>query len=217
VAGHRPEGALVKPYYQDDWVTIYHGDCREVIASLPGRFDLTLTDPPYGVSMTYGSTYLDDEADWVLPIIEDCRVMSSVVLVTPGLRNAWNYPKPTWALCWGKPGSPRRSDLGGFNEWEPVLMYGKRRIYNDFKRLPAWNNTTPDAADHPCPKPLKLMHWLVEIGCDPGGLVFDPFMGSGTTLRAATNLGRRAIGIDIEERYCEIAVQRCAQEVLALA
>lgn len=203
-------------YYDDGRVVIYHGDCRDILSALP-RIDLALTDPPYGVGMEYGGSYVDDSADWVLPVIEDLRERASIVLVTPGLRNAWDYPTPTWTLCWAKPGAQRRSDLGGFNEWEPVLMYGKRRIYNDFKRLPAWNNTTTDAGDHPCPKPLQLMRWLVDVGSDPNALVVDPFMGSGTTLRAAKDLGRRAIGIETQERYCEIAAKRCAQDVLDLA
>jgi len=73
-----------------------------------------------------------------------------------------------------------------------------------------------DRPDHPCPKPLPLMRELVQLFSDPSELILDPFMGSGTTLRAAKDLGRRAIGIEIEEKYCEIAVKRLAQEVLAL-
>jgi site-specific DNA-methyltransferase (adenine-specific) len=209
----------MKPYYDDGTVTIYHGDCQEVLPTI-APVDLALTDPPYGVDLAYGKH--DDAGGgeylaWVLGILDTMRGLAPVVMLTPGIRNAWNYPAPTWALCWGKPGSPRRSDLGGFNEWEPILMYGKRRIYNDFKRLPAWNNTTADAGDHPCPKPLQLMRWLVDAGCDGGGTVLDPFAGSGTTLRAAKDLGRRAVGIEIDERYCEIAAKRCAQDVLDLA
>lgn len=195
-------------------MTIYCGDCRALLPDLTA--DVILTDPPYGVGFGYGEAYTDGDAAWVIPVIAELVQRIPLVLVTPGLRNAWDYPKPTWALCWGKPGSPRRSDLGGFNEWEPILVYGKRRIYNDFKRLPAWNNTSHDADDHPCPKPLRLMHWLVDVASDAGTTILDPFMGSATTLRAAKDLGRKAIGIEIEERYCEIGARRMAQEVLAL-
>lgn len=207
------------PYYEQDGITIYHGDCREMLPHMaPGSIDLVLTDPPYGVGLDYASHDDNPEAyaDWIVPVFEQMRRVGRVVMLTPGIRNIWLYPPATWALCWGKPGSPRRSDLGGFNEWEPVLMYGKRRIYNDFKRLPAWNNTSTHTGDHPCPKPIALMHWLVTEGADDGALILDPFMGSGTTLRAAKDLGRKAIGIEIEERYCEIAVKRLQQSVLPL-
>jgi len=206
------------PYYEDDSCTIYHGDCREILSGLSPA-DLVLTDPPYGVSLWYSGSYVDSPAtfrEWILPVFAQMRCAAPLMLMTPGIRNVWLYPPADWMLCWAKPGSPRRSDLGGFNEWEPVLVYGKRRIYNDFRRLPAWNNISPDTGGHPCPKPLKVMLWLVEVGSDPGALILDPFMGSGTTLRAAKDLGRKAIGIEIEERYCEIAAKRLAQEVLPL-
>lgn len=206
------------PYYDDGTVVIYHGDCQDVLPRL-GAVDLVLTDPPYGVGFKYGDRYTDGDkqyAEWIKVVFDALVPLSGVIMLTPGIRNVWLYPPATWVLCWAKPGSPRRSDLGGFNEWEPILMYGKRRIYNDFKRLPAWNNTSKDTGDHPCPKPINLFRWLVEQGSDPGHIVLDPFMGSGTTLRAAKDLGRRAIGIEIEERYCEIAARRLSQEVLQL-
>lgn len=93
-------------------------------------------------------------------------------------------------------------------------MYGKMTIYNDFKLLPDCVNHSIDAAaDHPCPKPLNLYLWLVGQCSEPGQLIIDPFAGSGTTLLAAKQLNRRAIGIEIEEKYCEIAAKRLSQEV----
>ena len=74
-----------------------------------------------------------------------------------------------------------------------------------------------NANGHPCPKPLKTMKWAVNLGSEPNDTILDPFMGSGTTLRAAKDLGRKAIGIEIEEAYCEIAANRMAQEVFAFA
>ena len=210
---------LPQPYYDDGQVTIYHADCRDVLPHLP-PVDLVLTDPPYGIDFKYGDAYTDRQDDyraWMLPVFEEMRRLGSVVMLTPGIRNLWMYPPATWVMCWAKPGSPRRSGLGGFNEWEPVLVYGKRRIYNDFKWLAAWNNTSKHTGEHPCPKPEALCRWLVSEGSDEGALVLDPFSGSGTTLVAAKVLGRRAIGIEIEERYCEIAVKRLAQAVLPLA
>lgn len=206
------------PYYEDAAVTIYHGDNREILPQLD-PVDLVFADPPYGVGMEYGHAYADEGgagySAWMEHLAGQLQALAPVVFVTPGIRNLWRWPQATWVLAEHKPGSTRRSDLGGFNEWEPVLMYGKRRIYNDAKRLPdCVNHAKGDTGDHPCPKPYALLSWLVVEGCDEGTTVLDPFLGSGTTLRAAKTLGRKAIGIEIEERYCEIAARRMAQEVL---
>ncbi len=210
----------MKPYYEHGGITIYHADCREVLPTLAdGSVDLVLTDPPYGVGYQYTDAYEDKYlgySEWIRNVFGEIRRIGKVVMLTTGMRNLWLYPPATWVMCWAKPGSTRRSDLGGFNEWEPVLVYGKRRIYNDFKYLPDCANHTKAAGCHPCPKPLKLYLWLMENGSDLGSLVLDPFVGSGTTLRAAKDLGRRAIGIEIEEKYCEIAAKRLQQEVLPL-
>jgi site-specific DNA-methyltransferase (adenine-specific) len=79
------------------------------------------------------------------------------------------------------------------------------------------SSETADKTDHPCPKPYGWMAWAICLASEDGETVLDPFMGSGTTLRAAKDLGRKAIGIEIEERYCEIAAKRMRQEVLPLA
>jgi len=207
------------PYYEHGGITIYHGDAREVLPGLAG--DVVLTDPPYGVGFKYGAAYEDDETGyraWITPIFALMREAAPLVLLTPGICNVGIYPPPTWMLCWAKPGSTGRSGLGGFNCWEPVLMWGKRRIYQDFYYLPPPTSAKPqkDTEEHPCPKPLKLFSWLVEQATDAGHTVLDPFMGSGTTLVAAKQLGRRAVGVEIEERYCEIAAKRLSQEVMPL-
>lgn len=210
------------PYYDEDGITIYHGDCREVLPRLETcSAELGFADPPYGVDFSYAGAYRDtggdDYARWMEETATELLRVCSLTLVTPGIRNVSLWPKPTWMLCWAKPGSTRRSDLGGFNEWEPVLMYGKRRLYHDLKVLPTVSNLSKsEVGNHPCPKPLRLLTWLVSECSNPGGLVVDPFLGSGTTLRAAKDLGRRAIGIEVEERYCEIAAKRLSQGVLDL-
>lgn len=210
------------PYYQDDHCTIYHGDNREVLPSLPDTsVDLAFADPPYGVGFSYAGSY-DDEGGaayeaWMGDTYAHLTRVAPIVMVTPGIRNMWAWPRPTWVLGWHKPGSTRRGDLGGFNVWEPVLMYGKRRIHNDALRLPDVANHSRDTGCHPCPKPLRLLTWLISNATDEGATVLDPFMGSGTTLRAAKDLGRKAIGIEVEERYCEVAARRLAQEVLDLS
>ena len=201
------------PYYEHAGITIYHGDCREVLPSLE-PMDLVLTDPPYGVRFKYTEAYEDTfegYTEFAMDVFRAARAKAPVMLITTGMKNLWLYPPADWVLCWAKPGSTRRSALGGFNEWEPVLVYGKPRIYNDFKYLPDCVNHSDQSGEHPCPKPLELYKWLLN-SC-PGESVLDPFIGSGTTLRAAKDLGRRAIGIEIEEKYCEIAAKRLSQEV----
>lgn len=207
------------PYYDDGSCVIYHADCREALPQL--KADVVITDPPYGVGHKYqeGAGYTDTVEEWeslVLPAFELMRESAPLVLITTGFRHMWKFPQPTWALCWAKPGSTRKSGLRGFSEWEPVLVYGKRQIYNDFKLLPDCVSHSKATGSHPCPKPLKLLTWLVEQASDPGAAVLDPFMGSGTTLVAAKQLNRPAVGIELNEAYCEIAAKRLGQEVLDL-
>jgi DNA modification methylase len=213
---------LVKPYYQDDAVTIYHGDCREIAPNLP-CVDTIVTDPPYGMkndndysrftggpnshgdaaSRTYPPTVGDDEAFEPSPWLG----YSGVVLWGSN-HYAARLPVGT-TLVWIK-----RLD-GGFGSFlsdaEIGWMKGGHGVYC-FRDLSMFSETNSRA--HPNQKPHGLMSWCIRKM--PPGTVLDPYMGSGTTLRAAKDLGRKAIGIEIEERYCEIAARRCAQEVMDL-
>jgi site-specific DNA-methyltransferase (adenine-specific) len=198
---------LPKPYYQDEAVTIYHADAREILPLLePGSVDLVLTDPPYGVGLADWDNL--PHWDW----LDECQRISPLILFTPGIANLWKYPPADWVIGWAKPGSTRRNGTGGFNHWEPVLQYGSHKWMVDLIYLPACVNHSLDSGDHPSSKPLALYRWLIERVA--GHTILDPFMGSGTSLRAAKDLGRKAIGIEIEERYCEIAARRMAQLVL---
>ena len=203
----------MKPYFTDSTGTIqiFLGDCREILPSL--KADVVVTDPPYGVGFQY-DTFVDDENGW--RSVTDglrCAMTDRASAVCMSFARLWEMPPARWAACWFKPGSVRRSRIGGFSTWEPVLLYGTGwSIANDMLRLPACVNHTPEADGHPCPKPLELFRWIIDGA--PPGTILDPFMGSGTTLRAAKDLGRRAIGIEIEERYAEIAAKRLSQEVL---
>jgi len=206
----------MKAYYQENGQTIYCGDCLEIIPEfgiLPKlsnyhrkRIPLILTDPPYGVG--YAGW---DEKIPPLKWLEMCRAGAETVILTPGNGNQYDYPKPTWTLCWFRPGSIQlMREGGGFSHWEPILLYGKNFMRIDAKQFNA--QTGEGNSGHPCTKPESVWRWLMSNA--PGEEVLDPFMGSGTTLVVAKNLGRKAIGIEINERYCEIAANRLRQSVM---
>jgi len=198
------------PYYQDKWVAIYHGDCREVLPQLDVAVDLVLTDPPYGVD------FRGNDWDKTIPIwFDNLRSISPTLIFTSAIRTMWNYPKPDWVLCWLKPASNSRSDLGGFNGWTPLLVYGKPRFPVDYINLHAIQHSY-DKIGHPSPKPEALFLWAISNASAMGNRVLDPFLGSGTTCYCAKKLNRYSIGIEIEEKYCEIAARRCSQEVMEL-
>lgn len=228
--------AGVKPYYQDDAVTIYHGDCREM--DVLG--DVLVTDPPYGVNIggpqvgrnwrrgkgSYGlekgayGLYDDTYEEFVATVaptiaryVLSCK--RAAVFVGPHI---WELPRATaigGVYCPSGTGRHR----WGFKTFLPVLLYGTAPTLEIGLGAPKANtiSSTATAADngHPCPKPLTWMRWLIDLTSLPGETIVDPFMGSGTTLRAAKDLGRKAIGIEIEER--EIAAKRMGQEVLDVA
>ena len=202
----------MKPYYQDDSVTIYCGDCVEVLPRVNG-YDYVVTDPPYNVGISYGAKVDDNKANYSEWCMDWWKLLAAARghVMTPGIGNlaVWMPTAPRWICAWIKANSMRRITVG-FNCWEPVLVWGnvKTTLYRDIVVIP----TVPQPEGHPVPKPLGLFTRLVEGFTE--GAVIDPFMGSGTTLRAAKDLGRKAIGIEIEERYCEIAAKRMEQEVM---
>jgi site-specific DNA-methyltransferase (adenine-specific) len=218
----------VTPYYQDNASTIYHGDAHELLGLL--RADVILTDFPYGIGLDYGiyqdsPEALDGLVASSLPLM---RSAAPVVALTCGVVNQWRFPKPTWVLCWFQANAYQSTGFYGFNVWQPILCYGTdpylrrgRGRQQDVVRTTATLGTNAGIDNppkgHPCPKPLPAWRRvLLRLSPDASDIILDPFMGSGTTLRAAKDLGRKAVGIEIEERYCEIAANRLAQEVLAL-
>lgn len=200
---------MIKPYYEERGITIYHADCREVLPTLE-KVDLVLTDPPYGVGFR-GMAWDSNIPIW----LDLARNIAPCVAFTTAPTTQWDYPRPDWVGCFYRPASSSRSTSGGFNHWSPVLIYGKHKLKVDTINLHAIANASARGL-HICPKPIRLMKWLASELSPAEAVICDPFMGSGTTLRAAKDLGRNAIGIEIEERYCEIATQRLRQEVLPL-
>lgn len=210
----------VKPYYQDELVTLYHGDCREVLPTLKLEACAAITDPPYNVGLDYGANTDDKRSDysaWCRDWFLLLRQAAHVVGLTPGIVNValWcDIQRPDWIIAWHKPAAMGRSPFG-FCNWEPVLVYGKTRNRSGVDVVTAM--ILPDSAldGHPCPKPLLWAKGLIKTLAEPGDTIIDPFCGSGTTMRAAKDMGHYAVGIEIEERYCEIAARRLSQGSLA--
>ena len=232
--------AAMTPYYEDDACTIYHGDAREFAGLIDA--DVVITDPPYGVGLTTKKNgyrrpgasggYVEvPQASSVYPDdAEDVRSLIAAVfpplldrigraLIYSGTTMLWAYPRASAVGCVFTPNGAGSSSWG-FQTCHPILYYGKDPFLADGKgrRPNGFRTEQPNREDidHPCPKPLKWMTWAVERASRPGETVLDPFMGSGTTLVAAKLCGRKAIGIERQEAYCEIAAKRLAQGVLAL-
>ena len=207
----------MKPYYQDGAVTIYHGDCREILPALP-RADLLLTDPPYGIGaheMPEGHDRTPREVLSEWDAERPDREVFVMLLASADEQIIWggNYfadllPRGEKWLCWDKCQVFSGSDF----ELAWTSYVGAMRICR-ITRVEAYCHGT-SVKGHPTVKPLRLFKWCIEVQSEGVAVVIDPFMGSGTTLRAAKDLNRKAVGIEIEEKYCEIAANRMSQEVL---
>lgn len=213
----------MKPYYQDEFVTLHLGDCLEVTDWLAA--DVLVTDPPYGTQFSkdnpkggYGRRQNAGLGPEGFVIANDGTTETrDAALTLWGTRPAVLF------------GSPRLPDPPG--EWDDRLVWDKQRpgmnggpfrytheaIYA--RGMVRANNSTfsvltafPEQTDHIHAKPVRLMSVLVST-CPPG-IIADPFAGSGSTLVAAKALGRKSIGVELDERYCEIAARRLAQDVL---
>lgn len=216
----------MKPYFEHEGITIYHGDCREILPTLP-KVNLVLTDPPYNAENIGPNERVYKNQIMKLPEEEYkkfCtnwfkKINAITTIFTPGIANMCFYPQPKWAICWHKPAAVSFNRMGGYNAWEPIFIYGHTkhvRLGQDYILCNTLNhNKGGIEKGHPCPKPLPLWTRLLDTFLDEikDSVVLDPFMGSGTTLRAAKNLNKQAIGIELEEKYCEIAAKRLSQEV----
>jgi site-specific DNA-methyltransferase (adenine-specific) len=212
---------MIEPYYEKDGITIYHGDCREILPTL-GRFDLLLTDPPYGMNWKFSGQGSGRQAQGgTNSAFKNKTVTEDDIAFDPSF--LLDYPA---VIVWGFHHYPQYLTRGSVIVWrkkyddalgtflsdaDVAWMKGGCGVYVSPVVNPA---TFQSERQHPTQKPLGLMRWCIEKATNRGS-VCDPFMGSGTTLRAAKDLGRRAVGIEIEERYCEIAAKRLAQGVFA--
>lgn len=242
----------MRPYYEADGVTIYHGDAFELLQDLDG-IGAVVTDPPYSSggafrgdrtnstvakyvnsdTAAYRPEFAGDNRDqrafavWCAMWLNAARRASTVGAVLcsfidwrqlPTLTDAVQAGGWTWRglATWWKPGI--RMQRGQFSASAEYVVYGTNgpastdfdgAVQNVFRCAPV------QAKEHIAQKPTDVMRWVLSV-VPPRSLVLDPFMGSGATLRAAKDLGHRAIGIDVDERYCEIAVRNLGQQVLDL-
>ena len=241
----------IKPFYSDKWVTIYHGDCREILPTLDVKVDLVLTDPPYGVTHNKWDV-CQDLTVWIdnnLAVIFSQQPFTTTLIAN-------NPRKYRYDLIWNKVLTTGflNANLMPLRQHETILVFGdikynpqkivgaknhskgisKRATNNNYGAFDIVDNADelgvmkhpgsilefakphPAVALHPTEKPAGLMLWLIETYSDENQTILDPFLGSGTTCYCAKKLNRYSIGIEIEERYCEIAANRCRQSVMEL-
>lgn len=223
----------LKPYYDEGGQTIYCGDCREILPQL-GKFSLILTDPPYDEKTHSGARYGFRETSSAIPFAPLGDVAATATMLLDASRG-WVI-----AFCalemfgayrdgagerWVRAGFWRRPDgvpqFTGDRPGQPgegiaIMHAGGKKTWNGRGRHGYWECPVErDNRAHPTQKPLRLMVALVRDFAQPSDSIVDPFMGSGSTLVACKLEGQRGVGIEIEERYCEIAANRLRQKVLA--
>lgn len=229
---------LPKPYYDKDGITIYHGDCQTILPRIQNA-NLCVTDPPYGIGKADWDLRMP--IDWfgeILRIIGskgaayvfgDCTELSRFQVYWESLGVRWSS-RCVWAYQDGP-----RNQKAWTRKHEDCLVYhakshqqktpkepsihadprwGDERLMGDVWNVPRVLGNYAERVDHPSQKPFRLIELPIIASSDEGDTVIDPFLGSGTTLFAARELGRKAIGIEREEKYCEIAADRLRQGVL---
>jgi len=201
-------------FHEEPGITLYCGDCMDVLLEMGCRsVDHVVTDPPYGIRKAEWDEHFPTR--WLSLA---SRLGRQTLAIMPGVNNIYRLPavippfEYRWMLAAHLTNGMTRG-LMGFGNWIPIVVYAHPDLslykpQQDCADIPV----VGDMPDHPSPKPERVMTWLLDRL--PPGSVLDPFAGSGTTLYAAKALGRHAIGIEIEPKYCEIAVKRLRQEVL---
>lgn len=201
---------------------IYCEDCLETMRGMEDKsVDLVLTDPPYGLGFNYDG--YDDSQEKLHNLIQsvfpEMKRVSKRIVLTPGITNINHYPTPNWVMAWVYEGG---SNMGkwGFNCWQPILCYGGEpylEIGRGMRPDIIKDNIPAEKNGHPCPKPLSFWRRLLKrVSAKDSDVVYDPFMGSGTTALACLELNKRYIGSEISPKYCEIAERRikdyCSQQ-----
>ncbi len=208
-------------YFHDEDVLIYHSDCRDILQHI--LQEVIITDPPYGIDYQSHAVIerlrkpkIVGDDEFPMWMFDYCRP-SMAMFVWCRWDNLYILPKPKSFIVWDKGGNSQGDLEHEFGrQWEGCAFYpGPDHKFDyrpsDVVRVP---KVPPGSLLHPNEKPVSLMMHLIKI--HSRGIVIDPFMGSGTTLRAAKNLGRKSIGIDIDEKWCKMAAGRMAQTVMDL-
>lgn len=218
----------MNPYYQDDYVTIFHGDCRFLLPELH-EIDVIITDPPYGVSYKKtGEPYMIGDTvnifPYFMPLARQCLkdsgaayIFSSTTKLVEILPLFQTYFKLHSLIIWDKIIGQIPRQMSHYKlRYEPIL-YGSMGLH----RLNAYQDDVIQCQIdrgykrvHPTQKPVSLIEYLLKNSTNKKSLVLDPFLGSGTTTVACKHLGIRCIGIEIEEKYCELAAKRVSQEMV---
>lgn len=212
----------MKPYYQHQGITIYHGDCREIVPNLTYEnidiaYDSVVSDPPYGMDFlsghrieSHGKIQNDQDEEMLLYAIGLPFYHSKYIFGR--WDNLTSIPKPKSVITWIKNNhSMGDLDHEHARKTESIFFYPNTgHSWPKERPLDVIFCDRTGNEQHPTEKPVSLMAKIVSW---TSGIVLDPFMGSGTTLRAAKDLNRKAIGIELEEKYCEIAAKRLSQEV----
>lgn len=243
---------MTEPYYADDLVTLYHGDCREV--DLP-HVELIVTDPPYGETSLEWDRWPDHWPNIAARLASSMWCFGSMRMFIDRRDDftekwklsqdvVWRKPRGTsfttdrfvrvheYALHWYRgPWAEAHGDVPRVKYAGPPKNVPTRKgvydghhgargesLYHDdgTRLMQSVLNvgTTRGNGNHPTEKPTGILEPLIEYACPPAGTVLDLFAGSGSTLVAARNLGRRAIGVEVDERYCEVIAKRLAQGAL---
>jgi len=215
----------IKPYYSDDAIVIYHADCREVLPLLPDKsMDMALTDIPFNVDLAYG-VYEDK-----MSIVEYSRLCTEWFSALKPKAKAYIIKVPTKNMptvlpifdkilgyVWTEMQySPNATSHGPFN----LCLYTQYLVGGELYKRPnadvIVNTNNTILRCHPAEMPVVPIRKILEGFTNPADIVLDPFMGSGTFARAAKDTNRKYLGIEIEEKYCEVAAQRCSQTVMPL-
>jgi site-specific DNA-methyltransferase (adenine-specific) len=214
------------PFYDEAGITIYNARCEDVLPSIdPASVSLLLTDPPYGINHTHNGYGRSRPSDWA-PTVGDDEPFDPTPLLRYGRCIIWGanhfahlLPPGGWVV-WSKAQDNRwnegKASTRSLAEVAWTNLHQYVGLYNCFwAGSPLYRKAERGQALHPNQKPAELMRWLVDRWTKPGDLVLDPYMGSGPVARACADLGRRYIGVELVEKYCQVAVSRLRQQTFA--